>query len=100
MWVHIFYFPLFFPLLLLPLRPLEAIIAQQQAEVYLTINARAYTEPNGTVVRRRLEVNWYGGHVEAGDVVRIKKDGVVIAEVKEELTAYFFIFCFKEFFFS
>ena len=33
--------------------------------VYLAINALAYTEDNGNgeIVKRRLEVNWYGDEV-------------------------------------
>ncbi len=35
------------------------------AGVYLAINALAYTEDNGNgeIVKRRLEVNWYGDEV-------------------------------------
>ena len=35
------------------------------AGIYLAINALAYTEDNGNgeIVKRRLEVNWYGDEV-------------------------------------
>ena len=35
------------------------------AGIYLAINALAYTEDNGNgdIIKRRLEVNWYGDEV-------------------------------------
>jgi len=41
------------------------------AGIYLAINALAYTEDNGNgeIVKRRLEVNWYGDEVSSEDMI-------------------------------
>ena len=40
-------------------------LSECNAGIYLAINALAYTEDNGNgeIVKRRLEVNWYGDEV-------------------------------------
>ena len=41
-------------------------VSASNAGIYLAINPLAYTEDNGNgaIVKRRLEVNWYGEEVD------------------------------------
>merc|ERR1719264_272613 len=45
-------------------------LVQAAPGLYLAINALAYTE-EGTVVKRRLEVNWFGAEAGPGDEIRV-----------------------------
>ena len=31
--------------------------------IYLSINPLAFTQPDGTIIKRRLEITWYGKQV-------------------------------------
>ena len=42
-------------------------LCRAQPGIYLAINALAYEDEDGNIVKRRLEVDWYGGQVDAGD---------------------------------
>ena len=44
-------------------------LCRAQPGIYLAINALAYEDEDGNIVKRRLEVAWYGGQVDAGDRV-------------------------------
>jgi len=43
--------------------------------IYLSINALAYTESDGTVVKRRLEATWHGRQVSEGDLILLELGG-------------------------
>ena len=63
-------------LLLLP----SSLIAADHG-VYLSINSLAFTRDNGDIVKRRLELNWFGASPQDGDTISLLKDGETILEI-------------------
>ena len=46
-------------------------VCRAEAGIYLSINALASEDDAGEVVKRRIEVNWYGDTVSEGDTIAV-----------------------------
>ena len=60
-------------------------LCHAQPGIYLAINALAYEDEAGNVVKRRLEVDWYGGQVGAGDRIVLSDSQGEVATISPAL---------------
>jgi len=58
------------------------VVAVDNPGIYLSINSLAYTEEDGTVVKRRLEVTWFGHkEIEESEKIILSQDSEVLLEL-------------------
>ncbi|XP_023320825.1 uncharacterized protein LOC111695659 isoform X2 [Eurytemora carolleeae] len=49
--------------------------------IYLSINPLAFTQPDGTIIKRRLEITWYGKQTTDKDVIKLNQGLETVLEI-------------------